>query len=103
VEHTIVTEQPDLTLDDIVSAMRKNRIRESRFALWRFFARHDITVKKPAGGGAAARRRWIREQGFHDPARLVFIDETAVSTNMVRANGRSPPRRALDRICPAGG
>jgi transposase len=25
-----------------------------------------------------------------DPARLVFIDETAVTTNMVRLNGRSP-------------
>ena len=25
-----------------------------------------------------------------DPARLVFIDETAVSTNMVRLNGRAP-------------
>jgi hypothetical protein len=33
---------------------------------------------------ARARRRWIREQGLLDPARLVFLDETAVSTNMVR-------------------
>ena len=38
---------------------------------------------------ARARRRWIREQGFLDPARLVFIDETAVSTNMVRLRGRA--------------
>jgi transposase len=37
-----------------------------------------------------ARRRWIREQGMLDPARLVFIDETAVSTNMVRLKGRAP-------------
>ena len=36
---------------------------------------------------ARARRRWIREQGMLDPARLVFIDETAVSTNMVRLRG----------------
>jgi DDE superfamily endonuclease len=36
---------------------------------------------------ARARRRWIREQGLLDPARLVFIDETAVTTNMVRLNG----------------
>jgi transposase len=36
-----------------------------------------------------ARRRWIREQGMLDPARLVFIDETAVSTNMVRLRGRT--------------
>lgn len=36
---------------------------------------------------ARARRRWIREQGLLDPARLVFIDETAITTNMVRLNG----------------
>ena len=27
-----------------------------------------------------ARRRWIREQGWLDTTRLVFIDETAVTT-----------------------
>ena len=36
---------------------------------------------------ARARRRWVREQGLLDPARLAFIDETAVTTNMVRLNG----------------
>src|ERR1700726_711649 len=36
---------------------------------------------------ARARRRWVREQALLDPARLVFIDETAVTTNMVRVNG----------------
>ena len=39
---------------------------------------------------ACARRRWIREQGLLDPARLGFIDETAVSTNLVRLSGRAP-------------
>src|SRR6266540_265449 len=37
---------------------------------------------------ARARRRWIRQQGFLDTMRLVFIDETATSTNMVRLRGR---------------
>jgi transposase len=32
----------------------------------------------------------MREQGLLDPARLVFIDETAVSTNLVRLNARAP-------------
>ena len=36
---------------------------------------------------ARGRRRWIREQGLLDTTRLVFIDETAVTTNMVRLNG----------------
>src|SRR5579871_4518011 len=31
----------------------------------------------------------MREQGMLDPARLVFIDETAVSTNLVRLRGRA--------------
>jgi hypothetical protein len=31
---------------------------------------------------------WMREQGLFDPARLVFIDETATSTNMARLRGR---------------
>ena len=37
---------------------------------------------------ARARRRWMREQGMFDAARLVFIDETSTSTNMVRLRGR---------------
>jgi hypothetical protein len=39
---------------------------------------------------ARARRRWIREQGILDPGRLVFIDETAVSTILARLRGRAP-------------
>jgi transposase len=49
--------QPDLTLDEVLAAMRKRRIASSRTALWRFFARHDITFKKkPARGGARTSR-----------------------------------------------
>jgi transposase len=48
---------------------------------------------------ARARRRWIREQGMLDPARLVFIDETAVSTNMARLRGRAPRgERVIGRV-----
>ena len=51
---------------------------------------------------ARARRRWIREQGLLDPARLVFIDETAVSTNMVRPNGWNPRGERLVGDVPMG-
>jgi transposase len=37
-----------------------------------------------------------------DPARLVFIDETAVTTNMVRLYGRSPRGVALIGRAPCG-
>jgi transposase len=41
----LVAKQPDMTLDEIVAAMRKQRIPGSRTA-WRFFERHNVTVKK---------------------------------------------------------
>ena len=54
----LISDQPDLTLDEMVSAMRKRRIPGSRTAVWRFFARHNITFKKKlARSGAEARRR----------------------------------------------
>jgi transposase len=91
----LLAEGADLTLDEMVAAMRKRRIPGSRSALHRFLERHKITHKKSLraaeqerAGVARARRRWIREQGLFDPAHLVFIDETAVSTNMVRLHGR---------------
>jgi transposase len=58
---TLIAEQPDLTLDEIVAAMRKRRIAGSRSAVWRFFKRHNISFKKkPAGGGARASGRGPR-------------------------------------------
>lgn len=94
---TLLAERPDLTLMETVAELLKRRIQTSKSALSRFFGRHDITFKKSLQAEerqradvARARRRWIREQGMLDPARLVFIDETAVSTNMVRLGGRAP-------------
>src|ERR1700730_13423242 len=97
----LISAQQDLTLNEIVSALHKRRIPGSRSALSRFVGRHRITVKKSLRAAerkradvARARHRWIRE-GFLDPAYLVFIDETAVTTNMVRLNGWNPCGRAL--------
>src|SRR5215831_15342622 len=57
----ILAQQRDLTLNELVSILRKRRIPASRSALSRFFARHGVTFKKkPAGGGAQARRRGSR-------------------------------------------
>src|SRR4029453_4753154 len=39
----LVANQPDLTLGEIVGAMRKRRIGGSRSAVWRFFARRNIS------------------------------------------------------------
>ena len=54
----LARERPDLTLDEIVLALRKRRIVGSRSALSRFFARHDFTIKKkPARCRTKASRR----------------------------------------------
>jgi len=55
----LVTEQADLTLEETVAKLRKQRIRTSKSAVARFFQRHDITFKKKesASGRAASRRR----------------------------------------------
>jgi hypothetical protein len=90
-------------------AKKAARIPGSRSAVGRFFRRHDLTVKKSLYAAeqqradvARARRRWIREQGLFDPARLVFIDETATSTNMVRLRGRCPRGVRLVGYAPHG-
>ena len=57
----LIAEQSDLTLDEVVAALRKRRIKGSRSAVWRFFDRHGISFKKkPAGSGARASRRGAR-------------------------------------------
>src|SRR5208282_3485146 len=51
---------------------------------------------------ARARRRWIREQGMLNSTRLVFIDETAANTKMVRLSGRCPRGERLIGRVPHG-
>ena len=64
----LIAGKPDLTLDEIVVAMRKRRIAGSRSAMWRFFARCNISFKKTLyaveqkrADVARARRRWMLE------------------------------------------
>jgi transposase len=106
-KHSQICEQSDLTLNELVSILRKRRIPASRSAPSRFFARHDITFKKSLRAEerkradvARARRRWIREQGWLDTTRLVFLDETAITTNMVRLNGWGPAANDWSRTRP---
>src|SRR5262245_32936914 len=59
------------------------------------FAISDSVLKKSLHAAeqdrpdvAAARKAWFKMQARLDPRRLVFIDETAASTNMTRRYGR---------------
>ena len=91
----LIEKQSDLTLDEVVLTMRKHKIPGSRTVEWRFFGRRKITFKKSLHAAeqeradvARARRRWMQEQRMFDPAHLVFVDETAANTKMVRLSGR---------------
>jgi hypothetical protein len=71
----LIAEQPDMTLDEVVAAMRKRRIAVSRSAVWRFFDRRNISFKKTLYASeqrradvVRARRRLVRTPS---PAALV--------------------------------
>ena len=105
----LIGEKPDMTLDEVVEAMDKRKIAGSRSAVWRFFDRHGFSFKKTLyaeeqrrADVVRARRRWMRERGLLDPARLVFIDETCTSTSMVRLRGRCPRGERLIGHAPHG-
>jgi transposase len=53
----LIERQPDLTLDEIVAALRQQGIASSRSAVWRFFDRHRITFKKNSACGRAGAAR----------------------------------------------
>ena len=68
----LIANQSDLTLDEIVAAMRKRRMAGSRSAVWRFFARRNISCKKNSvRGGADACGRSPRSPALDAGARPV--------------------------------
>ena len=68
----LIADAPDLTLDEIVAAMDKRRIAGSRSAVWRFFARRNISFKKNSvRGRAEARGRGPRTPALDARARHV--------------------------------
>jgi transposase len=68
----LIKQKPDLTLDEIVAAMRKRRIAGSRSAVWRFFNRRNISFKKNSvRGGAEARGRGSRASALDARTRHV--------------------------------
>ena len=68
----LIAERSDMTLDEVVLAMEKQRIAGSRSAVWRFFDRRNISFKKNVVRvGAKARRRGARAPTVDARARHV--------------------------------
>ena len=89
-------EKPDLTIMELREKIRERHgLGFGYGTVWRFLARHGITRKKKTGHASeqeredvkAAREEWFEGQLDLDPLKLVFIDETAISTNMARRFG----------------
>jgi hypothetical protein len=80
----LVAAQPDLTLQEIRSALAGHGISIGLTSLWRFLRAQNITLKKKSLHAAEQdrpdvaekRRAFIRRQPSLDPDHLVFIDET---------------------------
>ena len=71
---TLVADQPDLTLDEVVSAMHKRGIAGSRSAVWRFFQRHKVTFKKKAcGRPSRSEPTWLGHAGAGYESRVRLI------------------------------
>ena len=106
----LIVEEPDLTLAEIRARLRsKKKMKAAISSIWSFYDRHNITFKKTLRAAeqdrpdvAAARAKLKAEQPRLDPRRLVFIDETAVTTKMVRHYGRSPRGQRLVGSVPHG-
>ena len=76
----LIAEQPDLTLEEVVAAMGKQRIEGSRTAVWRFFERHDVSFKKNAVRQRAKPRRCgPRAPTLDTAAAPAGFDEAGVS------------------------
>jgi transposase len=91
--------KPDTTIMELRDKIRERHGLSFGYGtVWRFLARHKITRKKKTGHASeqerddveASREAWFEGQLDLDPQKLVFIDETSISTSMARRFGWAP-------------
>ncbi|WP_246750192.1 IS630 family transposase [Mesorhizobium caraganae] len=95
----LIDERKDITLNEMVERLvAEQSVRISRSALSAWLRDHGWTFKKKSAHALEQdrpdilkrRRDWFDGQLDLDPAKLVFIDETGLSTKMARLRGRAP-------------
>ncbi|MER9564944.1 IS630 family transposase [Mesorhizobium sp. M0571] len=95
----LIEEHKDITLNEMVERLSAEQsVRISRSALSAWLRGHGWTLKKKSAHALEQdrpdilkrRRDWFDGQLDLDPAKLVFIDETGLSTKMARLRGRAP-------------
>jgi transposase len=101
---------PDITLAELQALLADHGTRVAICTMWRFFHRRGITRKKKTARPTEqdrpdiVKRRadWFDGQLDLGPDRLVFIDETWASTNIVRRYGQAPRGERLRAGLPHG-
>jgi len=98
----LVAGQPDITLAELGDQLTKRKITVGKSSISRFLHYLELSFKKSLRAAeqdrpdvAAARRTLQRRQTKFDSKRLVFIDETSVSTTITRLYGRAPQGERL--------
>src|SRR5262245_14072654 len=85
----LIVEQPDLTLDEVVAAMKKRRIPGSRSAVLRFFDRRAISFKKNFVEKA---NNGDRVTALTSASLVVAYDQTACSDGLAITSVRRTTR-----------
>jgi transposase len=106
----LVAETPHISLKEMQARLAEEKsVSAGVGTIWRFFATRAITFQKTAHAAEqdradvlVAREAWFNGQLDLDPARLVFIDETGLSTKMARLRGRCARGQRLRSGIPHG-
>jgi transposase len=102
----LVKEDPDATLETLKQRLG---VDGSLMIIWRALRKLDITVEKKSPHAAERdrpevqkkRRSFRRKVKPIAPKRLVFVDETGVTTAMTPAYGRAPRGERVEASAPA--
>ena len=105
----IVRAEPDITLKELTAALCEThgvqvQLSSQHRALGRAglsYKKGFIAVERDRPALRRARRDWItrrQPRTRQEPHRLVFIDETAVKTNLTRLRGRAPVAERLSAL-----
>ena len=108
---TILDKKKDLTIPEIRKQLLDLRGTKAKFsisAIRRFFKRHGYTRKKKTGHAAEQSNPQIAERRakffkkIPESGRVIYIDETGVSTSLTRKYGRCKSNERLDMSLPHG-
>ena len=98
-----ITAEPDLTLAELQQRLAKQGVATKIATLWHQLIKKTLHADEQERADVqAARRTWSEAQPGMDLEKLVFIDETWISTSMTRHYGRAPRGQRCIASAPHG-